>query len=132
MNGAKVRPWVGHISAERDGTPYRIQVTTRNRYRQNGLINPSYNILKRGADVEAIARQYSAALAWVAIAVVPEEQEFRAFFGTIAQIQDAGERFSIPMKPEQQEWYERLSRPLEEYDQSIRTEWSNGGYLRRG
>jgi predicted transport protein len=60
--------------------------------------------------------------------VVPEEQGFSAYFGTIAQIEDAGERFSIPMRPEQTKRYECLSRPTEEVDEFIRREWSNGGY----
>jgi hypothetical protein len=121
----------GDIFAERDGACYLIGVRTRNGYQVSGLINPSYNVRKRGADVEAIARRYSATLAWVAIAVIPEEQRFSAFFGTVAQIEDAGERFSIPMKPEHTARYQCLSRPPEEYDQSIRAEWSNGGYSRR-
>ncbi len=121
----------GDIFAERNGERYLIGVKTRNRYQMSGLINPTYNVRKRGADVQGIARRHSATLAWVAIAVVPEEQTFSAFFGTIAQIEDAGERFSIPMKPEQTAHYECLSRPLEELDASIRSEWSNGGYLRR-
>jgi len=86
---------------------------------------------KRGADVKAVAQQYNASLAWVAIAVVPEEQRFSAYFGTIAQIEDAGERFSIPMRPEQAKRYECLSRLLEAFDELIRPEWSNGGYARR-
>jgi hypothetical protein len=88
----------GDIYAERDGERYLIGVKTRNKYQVSGLINPTYNVRKRGADVNAVARQYNAALAWVAIAVVPEEQRFSAYFGTIAQIEDAGERFSIPMR----------------------------------
>jgi predicted transport protein len=121
----------GDIVAERDGVRYLIGVKTRNRFQVSGLINPTYNVRKRGADVEAIARRHGAALAWVAIAVIPEQKIFSAFFGTIAQIEDAGERFSIPMRPEQTKRYECLSRPLEEFDELIRAEWSNGGYGRR-
>jgi hypothetical protein len=113
------------------GARYLIGVKTRNRYQVSGLINPTYNVRKRGADVEAIGRRHSATLAWVAIPVIPEEQTFSAFFGTITQIEDAGERFSIPMKPEQTARYECLWRPLEEFDPSIHPEWSNGGYPRR-
>jgi hypothetical protein len=39
--------------------------------------------------------------------------------------------FSIPMRPDQTKRYECLSRPLEEFDELIRLEWSNGGYPRR-
>ena len=119
----------GDICAERDGTRYLIGVKTRNRYQVSGLLNPTYNVKKRGADVEAIARGYNATLAFVAIPVIPEQQRFSAYFGTISQIEEAGERFSIPMRPEQTVRYECLSRPVEEFDRSIRPEWSNGGYL---
>jgi hypothetical protein len=130
MNAESSNHPFGDICAERDGPRYLIGVKTRNKYQTSGLINPTYNVRKRGADVKAIAQKYNATLAWVAIAVVPEEQRFSAYFGTIAQIEDAGERFSIPMRPEQTKRYERLSCPLEEFDESIRSEWSNGGYVR--
>jgi hypothetical protein len=131
MNAESVNHPFGDIFAERDGARYLIGVKTRNRYQVSGLINPTYNVRKRGADVEAVARRHSAALAWVAIAVIPEEQIFSAFFGTIVQIDGDGERYSIPMKPEKTARYECLSRPLEEFDSSIRSDWSNGGYPRR-
>jgi hypothetical protein len=121
----------GDICATRAGARYLIGVKTRNKYQVSGLINPTYNVRKRGVDVGAIARRHQAILAWVAISVVPEEQRFSAYFGTIAQIEDRGERFSIPMRPEQTSGYECLSRPPEEFDRLIRPEWSNGGYPRR-
>jgi hypothetical protein len=119
------------ICAERDGKRYLIGVKTRNKYQVSGLINPTYNVRKRGVDVRAIARRHHAELAWVAISVIPEEQSFCAFFGMIEQIEDAGERFSIPMRPERTARYKCLSRTPEEIDSSIRPEWSNGGYPRR-
>ncbi len=119
MNAESANHPFGDIFAERDGVRYLIGVKTRNRYQVSGLINPTYNVRKRGADVEAVARRHSAALAWVAIAVIPEEQTFSAFFGTIVQIDGDGERYSIPMQPEQTARYECLSRPLEEFDSSI-------------
>jgi hypothetical protein len=131
MNAETVNNPFGDIYAERDGARYLIGVKTRNKYQVSGLINPTYNVRKRGADVKAVAQLYNAILAWVAVAVVPEEQRFSAYFGTIAQIEDAGERFSIPMRTEQTKRYECLSRPLEEVDKLIRSEWSNGGYARR-
>jgi hypothetical protein len=121
----------GDICATRAGVRYLIGVKTRNKYQVSGRINPTYNVRKRGVDVGAIARRHQAVLAWVAISVVPEEQKFSAYFGTIAQIEDRGERFSIPMMPEQTSVYECLSRPPEEIDRLIYLEWSNGGYLRR-
>jgi hypothetical protein len=121
----------GDICAERDGNRYLTGVKTRNKYQVSGLINPTYNVRKRGVDVGAIAQRHNAILAWVAIPVIPEEQSFSAYFGTIGQIEDRGERFSIPMRPEQTARYECLSRPVDEFDPSIRPEWSNGGYPRR-
>jgi hypothetical protein len=118
----------GDIYAERDGTRYLIGVKTRNKYQVTGLLNPTYNIRKRGADVGSIARRYNAILAWVAISVIPEQRTFNAYFGTIEQIEENGERFSIPMRPKQTSNYECLSRIPEESDLSIRPEWSNGGY----
>jgi hypothetical protein len=119
------------IQATRVGKKYLIGVKTRNKYQVSGLLNPTYNIRKRGADVEAIARQHGAILAWVAISVIPEERKFSAYFGTIDEIQVGGERFSIPMMPKQTARYVCLSRPVEEADPSIQTEWSNGGYPNR-
>jgi len=121
----------GDICATHGGKRYLIGVKTRNKYQVSGLINPTYNVRKRGVDVGAIAGRHQATLAWVAISVVPEEQRFSAYFGTIAQIEDRGERFSIPMRPEQTSGYECLSRPREEIDRLISPEWSNGGYPRR-
>ena len=119
------------IRATRGGKSYVIGVKTRNKYQVSGLLNPTYNIRKKGADVGAIARQHGAILGWVAISVIPEESKFSAYFGTIDQIQKGGERFSIPMMPEQLTRYECLSRPIEEADPSIHPQWSNGGYPNR-
>lgn len=131
MNAESSNHPFGDLYAERDGKRYLIGVKTRNKYQASGLINPAYNVRKRGADVRGVARRHNAMLAWVAISLVPEQQSFSAYFGTIAQIEEAGERFSIPMRPEQTGRYECLSRPPEELDASIRLEWSNGGYARR-
>jgi hypothetical protein len=120
------------IHAIRGGKKYLIGVKTRNKYQVSGLLNPTYNIRKRGANLEAIALQHGGAiLAWVAISVIPEERKFSAYFGTIEEIQIGGERFSIPMMPQQTARYVCLSRPVEEADPSIQAEWSNGGYPNR-
>lgn len=121
----------GDVCATRGGKRYLIGVKTRNKYQVSGLLNPTYNVRKRGADVEKIARLNRAELAWVAISVIPEAQKFSAYFGTLFQIQEDGERFSIPMQPVRTSQYERLSRTPEEFDSLIREEWSNGGYPRR-
>jgi hypothetical protein len=114
------------IYAERGNMRYIIGLKTRNKYQMNGIINPTYNVRKRGTNVGVIAQRHNATLAWVAIQAIPEEQKFSAYFGTIAQIEDFGERFSIPMKPEKTRMYECLA-DLEP-DTSLRPEWSNGGY----
>jgi len=78
-----------------------------------------------GFDIWAIGKRYNADLAWVAIQVIPELQTFNAYFGTIKQIQERKERFSIPMKPDEirDHGYERLG-VEDEFDPSIRPEWS--------
>jgi hypothetical protein len=119
----------GDICAERNGARYLIAVKTRNKYQASGLINPTYNVRKREADIGATAQRHDAIPAWIAIPVIPEERIFSAYFDRISKIEEAGERFSIPMRPGQTVRYECLSRPVEEFDQSIRPEWSNGGYL---
>ncbi len=121
----------GDLCATRRGTRYVIGVKTRNKYQVSGLLNPTYNVRKRGADVDAVARRHDAVLAWVAISVVPETQMFSAYFGTKSQIEEHGERFSIPMRSKKTADYECLSRPAEEFDSLIRAEWSNGGDSRR-
>jgi hypothetical protein len=120
----------GDIYAERGGMRYLVGVKTRNKYQESGPLNATYNVKKRGVDVQSLGRRYNADLAWVAIAVIPEEQTFSAYFGTIAQIEESTERFSIQMKPEHTRRYELLGRE-DESDPSISPEWSNGGYPRR-
>ena len=93
-------------------------------YQVSGKLNGEYNIRKKGADVLSIARRYNADLGWVAIQVIPERQTFNAYFGTIAEIEESKERFSIPMKPDKTARYVRLGQE-DEFDSSIRPEWSN-------
>jgi hypothetical protein len=120
----------GDIYAERGSARFLIGVKTRCMYQKSGDLNPTYNVRKKGHDVAAVARPYKADLGWVAIQVVPEIQTFNAYFGTIAQIEDRGERFSIPMQPQRTPRYIRLGQE-NEFDPSIRLEWSNGGYPAR-
>ena len=122
----------GDMYAERGNECFLIGVKTRNQYQnqKRGPLNETYNIKKKGADVRAIGDRYQAELAWVVIQVIPELQQFNAYFGTIAQIVEEKERFSIRMKPEYTRDYLRLGVP-NEFDPSIRPEWSNGGYARR-
>jgi Holliday junction resolvase len=131
MNAEMSNHPFGDIYAERGGVRYMIGVKTRNKYQVSGILNPTYNVRKKGANVWIIAQRHSAVLAWVAIQTIPEERKFSAYFGTIAQIEDRGERFSIPMRSERTPGYDCLSHPPEEFDPSIHPEWSNGGYPRR-
>jgi hypothetical protein len=122
----------GDIYAERSGKRYLVGVKTRNKYQnqEGGPLNATYNVKKRGADMQSLGRRYNADLAWVAIAVIPEEKTFSAYFGTITQIEESAERFSIPMKPEETRHYELLGCEGD-FDPSIAPEWSNGGFRRR-
>jgi hypothetical protein len=99
----------GDIYAERGSERFLIGVETRCKFQQKGELNREYNVRKKGADVAAVARPYKADLGWVAIQVIPELQTFNAYFGTIVQIEDRGERFSIPMRPEQTKRYASTS-----------------------
>jgi hypothetical protein len=122
----------GDLYAERGDERYLIGVKTRNKYQNQdgGPLNSTYNVRKRGVDVQSLGRRYNADLAWVAIAVIPELQTFSAYFGTIAEMEEAAVRFSIRMKPEETQHYELLGRE-NEFDPSIKPAWSNGGYRRR-
>jgi hypothetical protein len=119
----------GDIYAEFALERFVIGVKTRNMYQKSGPLNASYNVLKKGFDVWVVGRRYQADLAWVAIQVIPELQTFNAYFGTIDKIQEYKERFSIPMKPDAIRDYKCMRLAAEdEFDPSIRLEWSNGGY----
>lgn len=109
------------------GRPCVIGVKTRNMYQASGPLNSTYNVRKKGFDIDAIGKRYNALLAWIAVQVIPELQSFNAYFGTIDKIQEAKERFSIPMKAHQAVHYQRLG-AKDEYDPEIQKEWSNGGY----
>ncbi|MGW1423204.1 hypothetical protein ACWAT4_24160 [Bradyrhizobium manausense] len=116
------------LYAERRSTRYLVGVKTRNKFQVSGMLNPTYNVKKRGADVAAIAARYEAELAWVALQVVPELQIFWGYFGTIKQIEDKGERFSIPMRASDTSRYECLAD--KERDGKLLAQWSNGGFTR--
>lgn len=121
----------GDIYAERGPERFIIGVKTRNMYQVSGLLNASYNVRKKkgSIDIWAIAKRYNAAPAWVAIQVIPELQTFNAYFGTIDQIQERKERFSIPMKPNEIRDYKYMRLAKEdEFDPEMFHEWSNGGY----
>jgi hypothetical protein len=128
MNAESVNHPFGDIYAERLGLRYMIGVKTRNKYQVSGLLNPTYNIKKKGADLETIALRHSAQLAWIAIQVIPERRVFWSYFGTIAMIEENGERFSIPMRASDTAKYECLAN--QEADTAISIEWSNGGFNR--
>jgi hypothetical protein len=128
MNAESFNHPFGDIYAERLGVRYMIGVKTRNKYQVSGLLNPTYNIKKRGSDVQAVALRHSAQLSWVAIQVIPERRVFWSYFGTIAMIEESGERFSIPMRASDTPKYECLAD--QDADAAISIEWSNGGFTR--
>lgn len=114
------------IYAERAGARYLIGVKTRNMYQASGPLNPSFNVRKKGFNVGEIVTRYEATLAWVAIQVIPELGTYWAHFGTVDQIQEHGERFSIPMREQFLSRYECLA--CREIDESLVPRLSNGGY----
>jgi hypothetical protein len=117
----------GDLYAERGNDRFVIGVKTRNKYQASGPLNATYNVRKKGYDIDAIGRGYKATLAWIAIQTIPELQTFNAFFGTIDEIQEAKERFSIPMKPHETERYKRLG-DKDEWAATLSKDWTNGGY----
>jgi hypothetical protein len=114
------------IYAERNGTQYLIGVKTRNKYQASGPLNPCFNVRKKGFDVNGIAAQYGATLAWVAVQAIPELSTCWAYFGTVDQIQECGERFSIPMTDAAVSRYECLA--SDEVDESLDPRLTNGGF----
>jgi hypothetical protein len=128
LNAERFNHPFGDIYAERRGARYMIGVKTRNKYQISGILNSTYNIKKKGADLTVVAESYNAQLAWVAIQVIPERQVFWSYFGTIADMEEHGERFSIPMNSSDTFKYERLAD--EEHDQTLLVGWSNGGFRR--
>jgi hypothetical protein len=82
-------------------------------------------MVKRGADIVALAERYNAEPAWVTIQVIPELQTFSAFFGKLTT-----ERLAVSMRERDTDGYKRDGNCLadEETDPTILAEWSNGGY----
>jgi hypothetical protein len=105
------------ILASRAGKPFLIGVKSRNEFRDNGEINPTYNaVLIRGDKkkvleglgkteaqitailwdgVDQIAARWNATPAWVTVAMRPERGTYSAYFGLVSAIR---RRRSIPMK----------------------------------
>jgi len=88
--------------ADRDGISYIIGVKTRCKFKDDGRLNDDYNMVKKGADVAAVAERYKAQPAWVTIQVVPELQILSAFFGKLTT-----ERLSVSMRERDTEKYKR-------------------------
>jgi hypothetical protein len=113
--------------ADQNGKPYIVGVKTRCKFKDDGRLNDYYNMVKRGADLAAIAERYKAQPAWVTIQVIPELQTFSAFFGKLTT-----ERLSVPMRERDTEKYKRDGKYIcladQEADATICAEWSNGGY----
>jgi hypothetical protein len=117
------------VLANLKGKPFIIGVKTRCKFKDDGRLNDYYNMVKRGADVAAIAESYRAQPAWMTIQVVPELQTFSAFWGKLTT-----ERLSVPMRERDTEKYKRDGYCLadNEIDPTILAEWSNGGYALSG
>jgi hypothetical protein len=115
------------VLADQNGKPYIVGVKTRCKFKDDGRLNDYYNMVKRGADLAAIAARYKAQPAWVTIQVIPELQTFSAFFGKLTT-----ERLSVPMRERDTEKYKRDGKYIcladQEADATISAEWSNGGY----
>jgi hypothetical protein len=114
----------GDLFGIRHERRFLISVKTRNP-QSNGRSNPSFNIKKKSRDLTGLATDYKAELAWVAIQVLPKLQKFSAYFGTIEQITEEKDRFSIPMldRDISRNKYELLAR--DETDEQMNPEWSN-------
>ena len=92
------------LYAERNSERYVISVKTRRRYRADGELNDSYNLLEKRkgviedefAQVKALAHEYNAIAAWIVIA--GDASVFSVYFGLFEDILRA-KRYSIPMKP---------------------------------
>jgi hypothetical protein len=116
------------IIAKRENVPYLIGVKTRNEYRADGKINPTYNaiLIKKDKnhqlkavgkteqeitcllweEVGRLASAFGAIPAWVAVAVRAERHSYSAYFGLVSLIRH---RRSIPMKPYERAKYELLA-----------------------
>lgn len=116
--------------AERKGHRFIISVRTRNMYLKNAnsrdgklKINPCYNICKKTTDVRQIANIHNAEPAWITIQVDAEAQSYSAYFGTIADLNAKGERYSVPMTPDCTAGYDSLASDWR--DLEIKPEWTN-------
>jgi hypothetical protein len=123
LNREHVNYPYGDYYAEKDAVAYVISVRTRNKFQQNGRLNPGYNFRKKSADVETIAARLKARLAWIAIQVDVEAQRYWAYFGTMAALNVSGDRYSIPMTPGATRAYFCLAD--DRFDAFIRPEWNN-------
>jgi hypothetical protein len=109
--------------AERSRRRFIISVRTRNILKADGTLNTPYNICKKGVDLLPIARKCRAELAWITIQVDTERRCNSAYFGTMAELNANGERYSVPMKPCDTAGYECLAH--NQHDQNIMPEWTN-------
>lgn len=109
--------------AARDPEKYIVGVRTRNKYTAAGPLNSPYNVCTKGVDLSWLESRYDARLACLALQVDVEAQLFSAFFATLAQVNELGIRYSIPMTAKATARYECLAR--NEHDPSIRPEWTN-------
>jgi hypothetical protein len=124
LNEDRMNHPYGDFYAVKDEVAYIISVRTRNKLQKNGRLNPSYNFRKKSADVEAIAAGLRAVPAWLAIQIDVKAQRYCAYFGTMAELNVFGDRYSIPMTEKATNGYICLAK--NEFDDVIPAEWDNG------
>ncbi|MDB5594202.1 MAG: hypothetical protein JWM36_1163 [Hyphomicrobiales bacterium] len=142
LNDVRLNNVFADLQATRSGTSYIISVKARNRLRDDGRLNESYNLIKihpakdrllKSAgisvheitsklheEVGAISRGYDAVPAWVTVPIDAEVSTYSCYFGIVA---DLGLRRSIPMKPVHCLRYEVLAE--REFDARITGDLSN-------
>ena len=101
--------------ARRGGNAYVISVKARKMYGANGHYNRAYNVRGKHHDLAALAQARQAMPAWVIIQRDEKAGLCHAYFGTMAQIDNAR---AIPTTPEALATYECLGAnlPLESLD----------------
>lgn len=123
LNSNRLNHPFGDLLAERDGKRFLVGVRTRNRLTANGVLNASYNVCKKGADLDGLSAIYGAEPAWVTLQVDVEFQRYSCYFGTIAEINADRIRYSVPMTEAATSRYECLAR--DRTDLQIAPAWTN-------
>jgi hypothetical protein len=116
----------GDLYAVKGGVNYIISVRTRNKLQRNGRLNSAYNFRKKSADVEAIAANLNATPAWLTIQIDVGAQRYWAYFGTMAELNVQGDRYSVSMSERATAEYICLAE--NRFHPLIRSDWDNRSY----